>query len=93
MGVAIYRSNQVWGGHDRGIQLLGECHEAEGAVQRKAESIYGARFQKYENWKKGFAKQKRKFDLRFYRFVPKVAIFLDESQEEYVNALVVVDMK
>ncbi len=93
MGMAIYGSHQEWGGHDRGMQLIGSCEEAKGATLRKAESIYGTRFPRYSSWKKQFTEEKGGFQLRSYRFIPTVAKFLDESEKEYGDALVVVRME
>jgi uncharacterized protein YhbP (UPF0306 family) len=93
MGMAIYGSNQEWEGHDRGMQLLGRCQEAKGIFRRKAESVYGGRFRKYSKWRKQFAEEKQSFELRFYRFVPNLAMFLDEGEREYGESLVIVPIK
>jgi uncharacterized protein YhbP (UPF0306 family) len=45
--VAVHDSNQVWGKPDRGIQLFGSAREAAGALARRAESEYEARFPAY----------------------------------------------
>jgi uncharacterized protein YhbP (UPF0306 family) len=93
MGMAIYNSNQEWGARDRGMQLLGKCKEAKGAVRERAESFYSARYRKYAEWRKDFAKERGTFELRFYRFIPRVAMFLDEGEKEYGDSLVVVPVK
>ncbi len=93
MGIAVYGSNQEWGGHDRGVQLLGTCQEAKGILSKKAESVYGARFRKYREWRLKFKGGKTRFEYRFYRFAPKLLMFLDEGEEEYRDSLVVVPIK
>ncbi|MDH2902130.1 MAG: pyridoxamine 5'-phosphate oxidase family protein [archaeon] len=49
MAITVFESAQTWGKPDRGIQLLGSCHESKGNLRKKAEKVYGSRF-------KGFAK-------------------------------------
>ena len=94
MGMAIYASNQTWGGRDRGLQLLGKCQEAGGALKSKAESIYGNRYGQYAKWRKEFENEKKDFDLRFYQFLPNLAMFIDESEKkEYGESLVIVPIK
>jgi hypothetical protein len=94
MGMAIFDSKQKWGGHDRGMQLLGICKQVKGrSLLRKVEAIYGGRFKKYAKWKSQFTKERKgKFEMRFYRFVPEVAMFLDEGEKEYRDALVIVSL-
>jgi uncharacterized protein YhbP (UPF0306 family) len=93
MGIAVYGSNQEWGGHDRGMQLLGKCKEARGILSKRAESVYGNRFRKYKEWHLKFKHEKVRFEYRFYRFVPKLLMFLDEGEEEYRDSLVMMSLK
>ncbi|HMI98524.1 MAG TPA: pyridoxamine 5'-phosphate oxidase family protein [Gaiellaceae bacterium] len=68
--VAVYDSSQVWGKPDRGIQLFGSAHEADGADVQDAEALYAKRFPDY-----------RTSDLsayRFYRFCPRRLKLFDE---------------
>lgn len=74
------------------MQLLGTCREAKGRLLKKAESAYGKRFKKFAKWKKQFQTENKRFELRFYCFVPSIAMFLDEGEKEYGDALVVVSM-
>jgi len=45
--VAVYDSEQRWGGPDRGIQLFGTVRELERSPDIEAEQLYGARFPDY----------------------------------------------
>jgi hypothetical protein len=92
MGMAIYGSKQDWGGHDRGMQMIGTCAECRGVLRRRAVMAYAGRFKKFAKWKKEFAQENGKFELRFYRFLPSVAMFLDEGVKEYGDALVIVQI-
>jgi uncharacterized protein YhbP (UPF0306 family) len=89
MGMTICDSKQEWGGHDRGVQLIGTCREAKGSLYHRAESVYDKRFNKYARWKEEFAKEKRgTFPMRFYRFVPRRAMLVDETVKEFGDSLV-----
>lgn len=91
MGITIYDSKQEWGGHDRGIQLIGTCREVKGSLHSRAEAVYGNRFKKYLRWAKEFAKEKgSEFPMRFYRFIPQRMMIVDESVMEFGDSLVLV---
>jgi uncharacterized protein YhbP (UPF0306 family) len=79
MAVAVYRSNQRWGGPDRGLQLFGTCSEARGASRREAERLYARRFPGYAGWRARSAADVVS-SLRFYRFVPRKVRILDEAE-------------
>ncbi|HEX9340806.1 MAG TPA: pyridoxamine 5'-phosphate oxidase family protein [Thermoplasmata archaeon] len=83
MAVAVFRSTQVWGRPDRGLQLFGTCHQAVGPLARRAERLYGQRFPRYaRNVAMTSGASKRGADqlrsYRFYRFVPRTVKILDE---------------
>jgi len=81
--MAVFRSTQVWGGSDRGLQLFGTCHPAAGPFARQAAQFYGKRFPRYDRIvastsgaAKRAADQLRSYT--FYRFVPRTVKILDE---------------
>ncbi len=80
MAMTVFRSAQIWGKPDTGLQLFGTCHEAKGRGAQKAESIYSLRFTGYGNWRSQIQKEEGTFRLRFYRFVPTEAKILDEKK-------------
>ncbi len=80
MAVTVFKSAQIWGKPDRGVQLFGTCHEATGRWVEKAESIYSRRFPGYAKWRDQIQKGEGAFRLKFYRFVPTEAKILDEKQ-------------
>jgi uncharacterized protein YhbP (UPF0306 family) len=47
MSVAVFDSNQTWGGDDRGIQLFGSAAEVVGAAASHARRTYARRFPGY----------------------------------------------
>jgi len=55
--ITVFDSHQVWGQHDRGIQLFGSTRQLPATQIAHAESLYAARFQ-------GYATP----DLQAYRF-------------------------
>lgn len=61
--IAVFDTDQTWGGRDRGIQLFGTGSEARGAAKRDAERLYARRFKQYES---GSLEA-----YRFYRFRPR----------------------
>lgn len=67
--VTVFKSAQVWGRPDRGMQLHGTAAAVGGRVAREAERAYAARFKSY-----GGADD----SLRFYRFRPRTAQLFDE---------------
>ena len=84
MAMTVFRSSQVWGGPDRGLQLFGDCRETEGPTASRAARMYGMRFPRYAKIIKGTtASQRRQAaqlrSYRFYRFVPDRMKILDEA--------------
>ena len=84
MAVTVFRSSQVWGDPDRGLQLFGRCREALGRTASRAAQLYGTRFPRFAKLMKGkTASQRRQAaQLRsysFYRFVPDAMKILDET--------------
>jgi uncharacterized protein YhbP (UPF0306 family) len=70
--VAVYDSEQRWGGPDRGIQLFGTARELERSADSDAERLYAARFPDY-----------RRGELsayRFYVFRPRRLKVFDERE-------------
>jgi uncharacterized protein YhbP (UPF0306 family) len=47
VAIAVYASNQTWGGPDRGIQLFGRAAAAAGAAADEARQLYTARFPRF----------------------------------------------
>ena len=43
--IAVYDSDQRWGGKDRGIQAFGQARELRGRAAREAVAAYGRRFE------------------------------------------------
>jgi uncharacterized protein YhbP (UPF0306 family) len=48
VAIAVYRSTQIWGRADRGIQLFGTARELRGRAALDAERLYARRFRAYE---------------------------------------------
>lgn len=70
--VAVYDSEQRWGGPDRGIQLFGTAQELERSADGDAERLYAARFPDY---------RREELDAyRFYVFRPRRLRVFDESK-------------
>jgi uncharacterized protein YhbP (UPF0306 family) len=70
--VAVYDSEQRWGGPDRGIQLFGTARELERLADSGAERLYAARFSGY---------RRQELDAyRFYVFRPRRLKVFDESK-------------
>jgi uncharacterized protein YhbP (UPF0306 family) len=70
--VAVYDSEQRWGGPDRGIQLFGTAREFERSADSDAERLYAARFPDY---------RREELDAyRFYVFRPRRLKVFDESK-------------
>jgi len=79
MAMAVFSSQQSWGGPDRGLQLFGSCHQARGAQAKRAARSYGGRFRKYETWKSRPKADDPTREYRLYRFVPKHVKVFDEK--------------
>jgi uncharacterized protein YhbP (UPF0306 family) len=70
--VAVYDSEQRWGGSDRGIQLFGTARELERSADNGADRLYAARFSDY---------RRQELDAyRFYVFRPRRLKVFDESK-------------
>jgi uncharacterized protein YhbP (UPF0306 family) len=67
--VTVFKSAQVWGRPDRGMQLFGTAKEVSGRPAREAERAYAARFKSYGG---------NDDSLPFYRFRPRVVQLFDE---------------
>lgn len=67
--ITVYKSAQVWGRPDRGIQLFGTAGEVGGVQAREAERAYGARFRDFGGVDES---------LRYYRFRPGTVKLFDE---------------
>ena len=67
--VTVFKSAQVWGRPDRGMQLFGTAKEVDGRPAREAERVYSARFPSYGGLDDS---------LRFYRFRPRTVQLFDE---------------
>jgi len=85
MAMAIFRSAQVWGRPDRGIQLFGTCRPANEDDAVRAERVYGRRFPAYLRYIRSTRGGDRRMgaqlrSYRFYRFVPRTVKILDEAE-------------
>src|SRR5436309_5547663 len=60
--VAVYRSTQIWGRADHGVQLFGTARELRGRSARAAERLYAHRFNAYGDDLDAY---------RFYRLRPR----------------------
>jgi uncharacterized protein YhbP (UPF0306 family) len=67
--VTVFKSAQVWGRPDRGMQLFGTANEVSGRPAREAERAYTARFKSYGG---------NDDSLPFYRFRPRTVQLFDE---------------
>jgi uncharacterized protein YhbP (UPF0306 family) len=67
--VTVFKSAQVWGRPDRGMQLFGTAKEVSGRPAREAERAYTARFKGYGG---------NDDSLPFYRFRPRTVQLFDE---------------
>ncbi|SRR5581483_10096083 len=70
VAIAVYDSRQTWGEPDRGIQLFGTAHEAEGEEGVGARTLYARRFPRLADADFGA--------YRFYRFRPRRLKLFDE---------------
>jgi uncharacterized protein YhbP (UPF0306 family) len=83
--LSIFRSDQTWGGQDRGVQLFGEARRVVGRARVVAESVYSARFPLYRRWLDATTSEGRQIGLQlrtysFYRFRSrKVKVFDEET--------------
>ncbi|HEU4384872.1 MAG TPA: pyridoxamine 5'-phosphate oxidase family protein [Anaeromyxobacteraceae bacterium] len=85
MAVAVFRSDQVWGRADRGMQLFGTCREVWGRQARLAERVYAKRFPGYVRTLRGTSPGDRRIAAQLrgygrYRFVPRWVKILDERE-------------
>ncbi|MCI4352613.1 MAG: pyridoxamine 5'-phosphate oxidase family protein [Thermoplasmata archaeon] len=78
MAVAVFDSRQRWGHPDRGVQLFGSCHEADGRWGEVASVAYAKRFKGFEKWRGRLRSEAGTFPLRPYRFTPHRAKIFDE---------------
>jgi uncharacterized protein YhbP (UPF0306 family) len=67
--VTVFKSAQVWGRPDRGMQLHGLAAQVSGRPAREAERAYSMRFKSYGGLDDS---------LRFYRFRPRTVQLFDE---------------
>jgi len=67
--VTVFKSAQVWGRPDRGMQLFGTAKEVGGRPAQGAERAYSVRFKNYGGLDES---------LRFYRFHPRTVQLFDE---------------
>jgi nitroimidazol reductase NimA-like FMN-containing flavoprotein (pyridoxamine 5'-phosphate oxidase superfamily) len=85
LAMTIFRSDQEWGGQDRGLQLFGTCRCTRGRGTKEAERSYAARFSPYGAWMKGLSPAERRQaallrSYAFYRFLPRRVKILDERE-------------
>ncbi len=85
MAIAIFRSDQVWGRLDRGMQLFGTCREAKGRQAGLARRLYGKRFPAYLRYLLGTSPEDRRAAAQLrsygsYRFIPRRVKILDERE-------------
>lgn len=82
--MAVFRSPQVWGDNDRGVQLFGTCEEARGTTANRARQVYARRFPAYGHRlsRAGTSEQQSTLlrSYRFYRFRPQRFKILDEGE-------------
>lgn len=71
--VAVFSSEQSWGGPDRGAQLFGRCAPVPPAGEERARRVYTARFPE-------LATNPSVRGLAFYRFVTRRVTVLDERE-------------
>ena len=71
--IAVFSSEQGWGGRDRGAQLFGHCAPVPPGGKERARRIYGARFP-------DLATNQSVRGLAFYRFVTRRVTVLDERE-------------
>jgi uncharacterized protein YhbP (UPF0306 family) len=82
--IAVFRSDQLWGGHDRGVQLIGRARWLGGAARARAEAMYSTRFPLYQKWVQARAPAGRMASTRrpsyaFYEFRPTSVVVFDEE--------------
>jgi uncharacterized protein len=70
--IAVFNSGQTWGKPDRGIQLFGTAKEVARSAAANAETLYAARFPKYDETELGA--------YRFYVFGPQRIKLFDERE-------------
>ncbi len=84
MALTTFRSDQVWSGPDRGVQLFGSGREAKGRPAGEAARWYARRFRPYASWMRGVGiaeeEAERLRSYRFYRFRPRRVKILDERE-------------
>jgi uncharacterized protein YhbP (UPF0306 family) len=80
MAMAVFSSNQTWGGSDCGLQLFGICKQATGRQATKADRLYSKRFAEYHAWRAGLAPTSPGRDYRFYRFIANELKVFDEKE-------------
>jgi uncharacterized protein YhbP (UPF0306 family) len=80
MAIAIFPSNQTWGGPDRGLQLFGNCRQAAGREAKRAEKLYNERFVSYAAWKTDVATEAAGQDYSFYCFTTSYTKLFDEQE-------------
>jgi uncharacterized protein YhbP (UPF0306 family) len=80
VAIAIFPSNQTWGGPDRGLQLFGICRQATGREAKQAEKLYSQRFASYTTWKTNVAAEVPGHEYSFYCFVTTHMKLFDELE-------------
>lgn len=71
VAVAVYDSNQPWGGFDRGVQLFGTAAQLDGSAAGGAARIYAQRFPDY--------RASELTGYRMYLFRPRRLKLFDEQ--------------
>ena len=71
--IAVFSSEQSWGGRDRGAQLFGRCAPVAPGEKKRAARIYGGRFP-------GLSTNPSVRGLTFYRFLARRVTVLDERE-------------
>jgi hypothetical protein len=83
---------QIWSGPDRGIQLFGVGHQADGTHAKRAAESYGERFRLFPKWKSKLTPDDPAREYQWYEFVPNyIKIFDEEAFGEAVFVYVDVE--
>ena len=80
MAIAIFPSDQTWGGSDRGLQLFGNCRRAMGREATRAGKLYSQRFASYTAWKANLASEDAGRQYYLYCFITTHMKLFDEQE-------------
>jgi uncharacterized protein YhbP (UPF0306 family) len=79
MAIAVFSSRQIWSGPDRGIQLFGVGHQADGTHAKRAAESYGERFRQFPKWKSKLTPDDPAREYQWYEFAPNYIKIFDEE--------------